>query len=75
MPNDNAPHSIVYWFRWEIHERNMRGQLSGSPVDGKDFRGVLHYENREEAKNNIDHIVNQFKEELHKCLNQNQQQA
>ena len=70
--NDNAPHSMVYWLKWEIHERHMNGQISATPKDHKDFRGVLHFENRKDAQEAIEIIVSKFKEELYQCLQKQQ---
>lgn len=58
------PHSIAFWLQWEIHERNPNGSLLASPVDCKNYRGVLHCENKEDAKRIIDKIINNFKENL-----------
>jgi hypothetical protein len=70
--SDNAPHSIAFWLTIETHERKPNGQLSGSPKDSKSYTGGIHCKNRVEAKELIEKIIFNLKEDLKKCQTQTQ---
>ena len=72
--NDQAPHSIVYWLKWEIHEKKFDGQLSAGSKDNKEYRGVLNCENRVEAQNVMKGLIDRFTEDVKQCYNQLQPQ-
>jgi hypothetical protein len=62
--NDAAPHTAVWWFRWEIHEKQPDGQLTGMIKDFKEYGGGINYNNRAEAKEQIEKLIEQLKEIL-----------
>lgn len=68
--SDNSPHSIVYWLKWEIHEKKFDGQLSAGPKDSKEYRGVLNCENRSDAQNVMKGLIDRFTEDVKSCYNQ-----
>jgi hypothetical protein len=61
---DQFPHSIAIWFRWEILERQNDGLVTGSPKDSQNYSGMIHCQNRECAKQQIEQIINNLKKEL-----------
>jgi hypothetical protein len=71
--SDKAPHAIAFWIKWENHQRLSNGQLSPVCKDSKEYRGVINFEDRETASEEIVKIINNLKEEFNKCQLREQQ--
>lgn len=73
--NSDTPHSVAFWFHWEIHDRKSNGQLSGSAKKRKDYNGVLHCKDMKNAEEVINSIVNNLTEYLKECHTKLNQQT
>jgi hypothetical protein len=62
--HDEFPHSIALWVHWELHQRRPDGRLEGSPKEQKKYNGAIHFNNRKEALDSINSIMEKLKEEL-----------
>lgn len=62
-----GPHSMVFWLKIEIQERKINGQLSGVPKEPKDYRGVIHCKDKEEAIFIRTHIIENLTKDLKEC--------
>jgi hypothetical protein len=71
--SDKAPHAIAFWIKWENHQRLSNGQLSPVCKDSKEYRGVINFEDRETANEEIVKIITNLKEEFNKCQLREQQ--
>ncbi len=61
---DNNPHSVAIWIHWEIHERMATGHLSGSPKELKDYRAVIHCENKNIALEEINKVISNLQKDI-----------
>ena len=62
--NDQIPHAIALWMRWEIHERRADGMLTGNPKDFKEFSGIIPCDDKQHGNDLIERIMKILKDEV-----------